>query len=47
MNPDRQASPHPHSTVFSEDNNVLFVADLGTDLVYYYSFNSNKVVWEK
>lgn len=36
VNPDRQASPHPHSSVFSEGNDVLFVADLGTDIVYYY-----------
>lgn len=37
--PTRQTSPHPHSSVFSEDNSILFVADLGTDLVYYYEFN--------
>lgn len=47
MNPDRQASPHPHSSVFSEDNDVLFVADLGTDWVYYYAFTPAKVVWSQ
>jgi 6-phosphogluconolactonase (cycloisomerase 2 family) len=47
VNPDRQASPHPHSSVFSDDNDALFIADLGTDLVYFYTFNPKKVVWEK
>jgi len=47
VNPDRQASPHPHSSVFSEENDILFIADLGTDWVYYYAFNPSKVVWYK
>lgn len=37
INVDRQSSPHPHCTVFSYDDLILFVADLGTDMVYYYS----------
>jgi 6-phosphogluconolactonase len=37
-NPDRQAGPHPHTTLFSTDGNILFVADLGTDWIYYYRF---------
>lgn len=45
VNKDRQSSPHPHSSVFSEDNDVLFVADLGTDIVYYYGFNPEKITW--
>jgi 6-phosphogluconolactonase len=47
VNPDRQASPHPHSSVFSDDNDILFVADLGTDIVYYYNFTPEKVTWAK
>jgi 6-phosphogluconolactonase len=37
---DRQTGPHVHSTVFSNDNNYLFVPDLGIDKVMIYSFNS-------
>lgn len=47
VNPDRQSSPHPHSSVFSEDNDVLFVADLGTDIIYYYEFTPDKLIWHK
>ena len=47
LNPDRQASPHPHSSVFSEDNDILFVADLGTDILYWYAFSAEKVIWMK
>src|SRR5688572_2675886 len=35
----RQEKPHVHATVFSEDNNYLFVPDLGTDKVAVYAFN--------
>ena len=38
VNTDRQLSPHPHSSIFSRDGKILFVADLGTDIVYYYRF---------
>ena len=34
--PDRQEGPHPHCSLFSENDEVLFVTDLGTDTVYYY-----------
>ena len=34
--PERQVSPHAHSAVFSECGTILFEADLGTDIVYYY-----------
>lgn len=47
LNPDRQASPHPHSSVFSEDNQILFVSDLGTDIVYWYTFTPEKTVFCK
>jgi 6-phosphogluconolactonase len=46
-NPDRQLSPHCHTSVFSEDNNILFIADLGTDVLYYYDFTPEKVTWNK
>lgn len=32
----RQQSAHPHSSVFIENDSVLLVADLGTDILYYY-----------
>jgi len=47
INPDRQASPHPHSSTFSEDNKAFFVADLGTDIVYWYDFTPEKMTWVK
>ncbi|MEP6676046.1 MAG: lactonase family protein [Ferruginibacter sp.] len=36
----RQDVPHVHSTTFSTDNKYLFVADLGTDQLFSYHFNS-------
>ena len=45
--PERQVGPHAHSAVFSECGTILFEADLGTDIVYYYDFNEEKVVWNK
>lgn len=39
VNSDRQKGPHVHATVFSPDNNFLFVPDLGIDKVMTYSFN--------
>jgi 6-phosphogluconolactonase len=39
-NKDRQEKPHVHSVNISPDNKNLFVADLGTDEVVNYSFNS-------
>jgi 6-phosphogluconolactonase len=39
-NKQRQQGPHVHSTVFSPDNNYLFVQDLGIDKIIQYSFNS-------
>src|SRR5690606_18950394 len=40
VNKDRQNSPHVHSTVFSPDGKYLLVADLGTDELYVYNFDS-------
>ncbi|MFP4377309.1 MAG: lactonase family protein [Spirochaetales bacterium] len=40
VNPDRQAEPHPHATVFSPDASYLFVCDLGIDQVVRYSVSS-------
>ncbi len=38
-NKQRQASPHVHCTVFSDDNHFLYVPDLGIDKVMIYSFD--------
>lgn len=40
VDPDRQKGPHAHSVNFSADNKFLFVADLGLDQVFIYSFDS-------
>jgi 3-carboxymuconate cyclase len=40
-NYERQATAHVHSTVFSPDGKFVFVADLGTDKIYQYPFNSS------
>lgn len=45
--PERQVGPHAHSAVFSECGTILFEADLGTDIIYYYEFSEEKVVWNK
>ncbi len=37
----RQTKPHLHQTVFSNDEKVLLVNDLGTDLVRSYSYDGN------
>ena len=39
VNKERQTSPHVHSTVLNEENNFLYVPDLGTDKVMIYAFN--------
>jgi len=39
VNEERQQGPHVHSTVFSPDNQFLFVADLGLDKVMIYAFD--------
>ncbi len=40
-NPDRQEGPHPHGSLFSENDSILFVTDLGTDTLYYYTVSPN------
>lgn len=39
INRNRQEKAHVHSTVFSPQEDYLFVADLGTDKIYAYSYN--------
>ncbi|WP_017257431.1 lactonase family protein [Pedobacter arcticus] len=38
----RQNEPHVHSTTFSPDGSILYVADLGTDFVNAYKYNGNE-----
>ena len=40
INPNRQRSPHVHSTIFSPDNHYLFAQDLGTDKIMIYAFDA-------
>jgi 6-phosphogluconolactonase len=40
VNPERQQSPHIHSTAVTSDNKFVYVMDLGTDKIYIYEFNS-------
>lgn len=37
----RQDKPHVHSTIFSPDEKILFVSDLGTDKIMAYSYNKD------
>jgi 6-phosphogluconolactonase len=39
VNPERQAGPHAHASVFSPDNRYLLVADLGADRIFVYRFD--------
>ncbi len=41
VNVTRQEMPHPHSTVFSNDEKNMFVPNLGNDRLYRYTFNAN------
>jgi 6-phosphogluconolactonase len=40
INKESQAGPHAHSAVLSPDNRYVLSADLGTDRIYIYSFDS-------
>jgi 6-phosphogluconolactonase (cycloisomerase 2 family) len=40
INLNRQEKPHVHSTTFDPEGKRVFVADLGTDKIYVYNFNS-------
>lgn len=40
VDPRRQTAPHPHQIITSPDNQQIFVADLGTDSVHIYDFDS-------
>ena len=37
----RQKVPHAHSSQFSADGKLLIAADLGTDMLYFYSFSAD------
>ena len=39
--PDRQADGHAHSTTFSPDGSVAYVADLGSDLIKAYHYDAD------
>lgn len=41
LNPDRQASSHPHCSIFVQNDSILFINDLGTDTVYWYTVNKD------
>lgn len=40
VNKDRQEGPHVHSTTFDPEGKRVLVADLGTDKIYVYDFNT-------
>ncbi len=40
VNAQRQKEPHAHSVIFSPDGNILYSADLGTDKIYAYNYDS-------
>lgn len=42
VNPDRQESPHVHSTTFDPEGKRVLVADLGTDKIYVYDFDASQ-----
>ena len=41
VNPDRQSKPHAHSSLVSNDNEILYVADLGTDKIMVFEFDES------
>lgn len=41
INESRQKEPHAHSAIFSPDGSTLFSADLGTDKLYAYNYDSS------
>ncbi len=38
---DRQACSHPHSSYFNKSGDTLYIADLGSDCINLYAWNSN------
>lgn len=42
VHPERQVTPHVHSTTFDPEGKRVLVADLGTDKVYVYAFDPLK-----
>ncbi len=47
VNPEKQARPHPHGSVFSHDSKRVFVTDRGTDYLWYYDINKGKAKYSK
>ena len=43
INSTRQNEPHAHSAIFSPSGKTLFSADLGTDKLYAYQYNSKAI----
>jgi 6-phosphogluconolactonase len=41
INPDRQASPHPHAVCFQANDDILFIPDLGQDKIISYRLNDD------
>lgn len=41
INPERQEKPHIHSTIFSPQNDFLYLPDLGTDKIRAFKFDEN------
>ncbi len=42
IDPERQTSPHVHSAVVSVDNQLLYVSDLGTDMIHVYRIDEQQ-----
>lgn len=43
VHPIRQRGPHAHSVIFAPDENLIFVPDLGLDVVKCYRFEKNAI----
>ena len=41
LHPIRQKSPHPHSSLYDAQHEILLVADLGCDFIYQYTFHED------
>lgn len=42
-NCDRQSEPHAHSCIFDENNGIMYVADLGIDMLKAYKISGHKL----
>ncbi len=43
INEERQSSPHPHCSLFTPNDEIMFVTDLGTDVIYYYTITEQEI----